>query len=73
MSVVLYMLVIMPMGEPVLLENNDKFETIEECQAVGEVKAPDIATNLANEMKMPIRYKWWCEAKGEDNGTMLNV
>ena len=62
-NVILYIVLAMPIGQPVLLENNEKFETHEECIKVGAQKAPDIAQTLADGYKMPIKFRFWCEGE----------
>ena len=62
-NVILYIVLALPIGQPVLLENNEKFKTHEECVKEGATKAPQIAQELAEGYKMPVRFRFWCEGE----------
>lgn len=62
-NVILYIVLALPIGQPVLLENNEKFKTHEECVTEGAKKAPDIAQQLAEGYKMPVKFRFWCEGE----------
>lgn len=62
---VLYMMVIMPNNTPIQMRNVETFETQQFCLDEGQVKAPDIAQSLADQIGHPIRFVWRCIKEGE--------
>lgn len=61
----LWIMVIMPNNTPIQMRNVETFQTQKVCIEEGQVKAPDVAQSLADQIGYPIRFVWRCIKEGE--------